>query len=113
MEIYKYFHYFVYVFYNTLYSRRYIKILYKIMKILKLLLMFFFFTFHVHAKELPKINTKFFLGIYKSFDKLTSVATSKFHPNFPYHTSTDAEKENLGFFLGYNLYLDNLILSHF
>ena len=81
------------------------------MKILKLLLMFFFFTFHVHAKDLPKINTKFYLGIYKSFDKLTSVATSKFHPNFPYHTSTDAEKENLGFFLGYNFYLDNLLLG--
>ena len=111
MEIYKYFHYFVYVFNNTLYSRRYIKIFYKIMKILKLLLMFFFFTFHVQAKELPKINTKFYLGIYKSFDKLTSVATSKYHSLYPYHTSTDAEKENLGFFLGYNFYLDNLLLG--
>ena len=52
----------------------------------------------------PKINAKFYLGMYKSFDKLTSVATSKFHPNYPYNTSTDTEKENLGYFLGYNFY---------
>ena len=73
--------------------------------------MFFFFTFHVHAKELPNINTKFYLGMYKSFDKLTSVATSKYHPTFPYNTSTDTEKENLGFFLGYNFYFDNILLG--
>ena len=33
------------------------------MKILKFLLVFFFFTFHAYAKELPKINAKFYLGI--------------------------------------------------
>ena len=49
--------------------------------------------------------------MYKSFDKLTSVATSKFYPDYPYNTSTDTEKENLGFFLGYNFYLDNLLLG--
>ena len=81
------------------------------MKILKLFFILFFFTFHAHAKELPKINTKFYLGIYKSFDKLTSVATSKRYPNGRYDTSTDTEKENLGYFLGYNFYLDNLLLG--
>ena len=81
------------------------------MKILKFWLVFFFFTFYAHAKELPKIDAKFYLGMYKSFDKLTSVATSKFYPDYPYNTSTDTEKENLGFYLGYNFYLDNLLLG--
>ena len=80
------------------------------MKIFKFLLIFFFFTFHAHAKELPRIDTKFYLGIYKSIDELT--ATAKRHNfDFTYYTSTDAEKKNLGFFLGYNFYLDNFLLG--
>ena len=98
MEIYKYFHYFVHVFNNTLYSQRYIKIFYLIMKILKFLLIIFFFNPHAQTKELPRIDTKFYLGIYKSFDKLSSYATSLQYPNLPYSLETDDNKENLGFF---------------
>lgn len=70
------------------------------MKIFKFFLIFFFFTFHAHTKELPRIDTKFYLGIYKSFDKLSSYATSLQYPSLPYSLETDDNKENLGFFWG-------------
>ena len=71
---------------------------------------FLFLTSRVNAIELPKIDTKFYLGIYKSIDELT--ATAKRHNfDFTYYTSTEHEKKNLGFFLGYNLYLDNFLLG--
>ena len=82
------------------------------MKILKFFLVFLFLTSRVNAIELPKIDTKFYLGIYKSFDKLTAGAMQpQSNFNIPYYTSTDAEKKNLGFFLGYNFYLDNFLLG--
>ena len=80
------------------------------MKILKFFLVFLFLTSRLNAIELPKIDTKFYLGIYKSIDELT--ATAKRHNfDFTYYTSTEHEKKNLGFFLGYNLYLDNFLLG--
>ena len=82
------------------------------MKILKFFLVFLFLTSRLNAIELPKIDTKFYLGIYKSFDKLTAGAMQpQSNFNTPYYTSTDAEKKNLGFFLGYNFYLDNFLLG--
>ena len=62
------------------------------MKILKFFLVFLFLTSRVNGIELPKIDTKFYLGIYKSIDKLTAGAKQ---PNFdvPYYTSTDSEKK--------------------
>ena len=81
------------------------------MKIFKFLLIFFFFTFHAHAKELPRIDTKFYLGIYKSFDKLSSYATSLQYPSLPYSLETDDNKENLGFFLGYDVNFEDFIIG--
>ena len=81
------------------------------MKILKLLLIFLFFSFQAHTKELPRIDTKFYLGIYKSFDKFSATALSTYHTESPYYTETDAEKRNLGYFLGYNFYLDNFFIG--
>ena len=78
------------------------------MKILKFLIIFLFFSFQANAKELPRIDTKFYLGIYKSFDKFSAIALSSLFPSSPYYTETDAEKRNLGYFLGYNFYLNNL-----
>ena len=80
------------------------------MKILKFFLVFLFLTSRVNAIELPKIDTKFYLGIYKSIDKLTAVA-QQHNFEIPYYTSIDTEKKNLGFFLGYNFYLDNFLLG--
>ena len=80
------------------------------MKILKFFLVFLFLTSRLNAIELPKIDTKFYLGIYKSIDELTAAA-KQHNFEIPYYTSTDAEKKNLGFFLGYNLYLDNFLLG--
>ena len=80
------------------------------MKILKFFLVFLFLTSRVNALELPKIDTKFYLGIYKSIDELTAAA-KQHNFEIPYYTSTDAEKKNLGFFLGYNFYLDNFLLG--
>ena len=59
------------------------------MKILKFLLILLFFSFQAHAKELPRIDTKFYLGIYKSFDKFSAIASS---PDYAliYHTETDS-----------------------
>ena len=80
------------------------------MKIVKFFLVFLFLTSRLNAIELPKIDTKFYLGIYKSIDELT--ATAKRHNyDSTYNTTTDAEKKNLGFFLGYNFYLDNFLLG--
>ena len=79
------------------------------MKILKFFLVFLFLTSRLNAIELPRIDTKFYLGIYKSIDELS--ATAKDHNFNTYNTSTDAEKKNLGFFLGYNFYLDNFLLG--
>ena len=80
------------------------------MKILKVFLVFLFLTSRLNAIELPKIDTKFYLGIYKSIDELT--ATAKRHNfDFTYYTSIEHEKKNLGFFLGYNFYLDNFLLG--
>ncbi len=81
------------------------------MKILKYLLIFLFFSLQAHAKELPRIDTKFYLGIYKSFDKFSATALSTYHTESPYYTETDAEKRNLGYFLGYNFYLDNFFIG--
>ncbi len=80
------------------------------MKILKFLLIFLFFSFQANAKELPRIDTKFYLGIYKSFDKFSAIASS---PDYAliYHTETDSEKRNLGYFLGYNFYLNNFFIG--
>ena len=80
------------------------------MKKLKFLLIFLFFSFQAHTKELPRINTKFYLGIYKSFDKFSAIASS---PDYAliYHTETDSEKRNLGYFLGYNFYLNNFFIG--
>ena len=80
------------------------------MKIFKFLLIFLFFSFQAHTKELPRINTKFYLGIYKSFDKFSAIASS---PDYAlvYHTETDSEKRNLGYFLGYNFYLNNFSIA--
>ena len=80
------------------------------MKILKFLLVFLFLTSRVNAIELPKVDSKFYLGIYKSIDKLTAGA-KQHNFDIPYYISTDAEKENLGFFLGYNFYFDNILLG--
>ena len=80
------------------------------MKILKVFLVFLFLTSRLNAIELPKIDTKFYLGIYKSIDELTAVG-QQHNYEIPYYTSTDAEKKNLGFFLGYNFYLDNFLLG--
>ena len=44
------------------------------MKILKFFLVFLFLTSRLNAIELPKIDTKFYLGIYKSIDELTAAA---------------------------------------
>ena len=81
------------------------------MKILKFLLIFLFFSFQANAKELPRIDTKFYLGIYKSFDKFSATALSTYHTCCPYYTETDAEKRNLGYFLGYNFYLNNFFIG--
>ena len=80
------------------------------MKIYKFLLIFLFFSFQANAKELPRIDTKFYLGIYKSFDKFSAIASS---PDYAliYHTETDSEKRNLGYFLGYNFYLNNFFIG--
>ena len=80
------------------------------MKIIKFVVVIFFLTFNVNAKELPRINTKFYLGIYKSFDKFSAIASS---PDYAliYHTETDSEKRNLGYFLGYNFYLNNFFIG--
>ena len=55
---------------------------------------FLFFSFQANAKELPRIDTKFYLGIYKSFDKFSAIALSSLFPSSPYYTETDAEKRN-------------------
>ena len=81
------------------------------MKILKFLIIFLFFSFQANAKELPRIDTKFYLGIYKSFDKFSAIALSSLFPSSPYYTETDAEKRNLGYFLGYNFYLNNFFIG--
>ena len=62
------------------------------MKILKVFLVFLFLTSRVNAIELPKIDTKFYLGIYKSIDKLTAVA-QQHNFEIPYYTSIDTEKK--------------------
>ena len=81
------------------------------MKILKFLIIFLFFSFQANAKELPRIDTKFYLCIYKSFDKFSAIALSSLFPSSPYYTETDAEKRNLGYFLGYNFYLNNFFIG--
>ena len=85
------------------------------MKILKFLLIFLFFSFQAHTKELPRIDTKFYLGVYNSFDKLSATAHSIYHPELsgynPYYTETDSNKENLGFFLGYDFKFDNFLVG--
>ena len=83
------------------------------MKIIKFIVVVFFLTFNVNAKELPKIDTKYYLGIYKSFDKFSAIALSTYSDHFgtPYYTETDAEKRNLGYFLGYNFYLNNFFIG--
>ena len=81
------------------------------MKIIKFIVVVFFLTFNVNAKELPKIDTKYYLGIYKSFDKFSATALSTYHTDTPYYTETDAEKRNLGYFLGYNFYLNNFFIG--
>ena len=81
------------------------------MKILKFIVVIFFLTFNVNAKELPKIDTKYYLGIYKTLDKFSAIALSPLYPNSPYYTETDDEKKNIGFFLGYNFYLDNFLIG--
>ena len=80
------------------------------MKILKFLLIIFFLNSHAQTRELPRIDTKFYLGIYKSFDKFSAIASS---PDYAliYHTETDSEKRNLGYFLGYNFYLNNFFIG--
>ena len=84
---------------------------FKIMRIIKFIVVIFFLTFNVNAKELPKIDTKYYLGIYKSLDKFSAIALSPLFPNSPYYTETDDEKKNIGFFLGYNFYLDNFLIG--
>ena len=85
------------------------------MKILKFLLIIFFFNPHAQTKELPRIDTKFYLGVYNSFDKLSATAHSIYHPEYsgynPYYTETDSNKENLGFFLGYDFKFDNFLVG--
>ena len=81
------------------------------MKLLKFLLIIFFFNSHAQTRELPRIDTKFYLGIYKSFDKFSATALSTYHTCCPYYTETDAEKRNLGYFLGYNFYLNNFFIG--
>ena len=76
-----------------------------------MIVIFFLFTFHAHTKELPRIDTKFYLGIYKSFDKFSAIALSSLFPRTPYHTETDSNKENLGFFLGYDFKFDNFLVG--
>ena len=81
------------------------------MKILKFFLVFLFLTSRLNAIELPRIDTKFYLGIYKSFDKLSSYATSLQYPSLPYSLETDDNKENLGFFLGYDINFEDFIIG--
>ena len=52
------------------------------MKLLKFLLIIFFFNSHAQTRELPRIDTKFYLGVYNSFDKLSATAHSIYHPEF-------------------------------
>ena len=52
------------------------------MKILRFLLIIFFFNPHAQTKELPRIDTKFYLGVYNSFDKLSATAHSIYLPEY-------------------------------
>ena len=53
----------------------------------------------------------FYLGVYHSEDKLSASATSNTWPDSPYDVSTDRNKYNLGYFLGYNYSIKDAIVG--
>ena len=55
--------------------------------------------------------TGFYLGVYHSEDKLSAHSTSNTYPDDPYDVSTDRNKYNLGYFLGYNHSIKDIILG--
>ena len=53
----------------------------------------------------------FYLGVYHSEDKLSARATSNTWADSPYDVSTDRNKYNLGYFLGYNYAIKDAIVG--
>ena len=53
----------------------------------------------------------FYLGVYHSEDKLSASATSNTWPDDPYDISTDKDKNNFGYFLGYNYVIKDAIIG--
>jgi len=65
----------------------------------------------VNATESVDDWSGLYLGVYESEDKLSANATSNTYPDDPYSTSTDKNKNNLGYFLGYNYSINDIILG--
>ena len=65
----------------------------------------------VKAIESSNDWSGFYLGVYQSEDKLSASATSNTWPDDPYQVSTDKGKNNLGYFLGYNYSIKDIMFG--
>ena len=65
----------------------------------------------VNATESVDDWSGLYLGVYHSEDKLSASATSNTFPDEPYNISTDNDKNNLGYFLGYNYLIKDIMLG--
>jgi len=65
----------------------------------------------ITASESSDDWSGFYLGVYHSEDKLSASATSNTFPDEPYNISTDNDKNNLGYFLGYNYLINDIMLG--
>ena len=52
-----------------------------------------------------------YLGVYQSEDNLSASGTSTKYPEQPYSISTDENRYNTGYFVGYNHSINNLIVG--
>ena len=76
-----------------------------------LILLFTLICFNANADKSINDWSGLYLGVYQSEDNLSASGISPSYPDQPYSISTDENRYNTGYFVGYNHSINNLIVG--